>query len=465
MRPTGLIVALALMLSAVAATPANAPAHQRTEPSLTFAETSVSLTLDELRKGTRVTVLNQRTRTLRAQFRLSDLGLKPPSPPPDHISTAAAIPIESVSVPGASERNVLIRAPDLTVAPGVYKGRLAVYDTQTDSVARIPFVLDARASPEAAAKPAVDKLQDTATRDWPASTVDETVTVPLDASAGAPALHAGMTVGFLSGPDGHVAPVTVADNPSKVSRGVAKVKLKVSDLDRAGTFTGTVDLAPNDEKVGNLELSVGVRDAIWWPAIALLLGIIPALWRLHWTGAARPGFAVERRRAAAERAFNAAKRRFDRDAQNKPWASYNVDEAFTKANRNAEGIVERLASKSFDELDADLVKDADEAIAGLDAASISLRSLNEALPKLEAGLKTIEGLARIQGLPGPPQPAFAMSAREPANGREARRPRQAQGDSRDGHGRGNSGRALAASARGHGACHDAGGPPGESHRG
>jgi len=417
MGRVGRVIALALAM--VTFVPANAPADEPAEPGLVFAQTSLVVTLRELTKGTRVTVLNRRTRTLRAQFRLGDLGLRSPSPPSGHISTAAAIRIESVSVPGAGERNVLIQAPNLKVAPALYEGALAVYNTETDSVARIAFKLDARTKKrEVAAKPAVQKLEDTATRSVPGSAVDEVVTVPLDIRSGPPALHVGMTVGFLGGPDGHIASVKIASKPSRMSSGVADVSMRVSGLDRAGAYAGTIDLAPNDEKIGALELSVSVRDAIWWPALALLLGIILALWRLHWTGAARPGFALERRRAAAAKAFNAAKRRFDHDAKTKPWAGYNAWDAFKEANDDAEAIVRELAGRSFDELDPDVESDADDAIARLEVASAALRSLGKALPDLEAAVKKIDGLDRITALPGPRQPAFAMSAGELLQGRK-----------------------------------------------
>jgi hypothetical protein len=284
-----------------------------------------------------------------------------------------------------------------------------VYSTERDSVARIPFILDARVNREVAATPAVQKLEDTATRALPGATVHETLTVPLDARTGPPALDAGTIVGFLGGPDGHVAAVTVAAEPS-VSDGVAYVDLTVSDLDRAGTYQGAVDLAPSDEKVGELELSVGVRDAIWWPVLVLILGILPALWQLHWRGAARPGFAIERRRTAAITAFNTAHKRFVAAAEEKPWQAYNATRAFNEAAEKAQTAVEHLASESFDSLNADLVKDADEAIARLDDAAASLRKLGESLPSLERELATIDRLDRIQGLPGPKQPAFAQSA-------------------------------------------------------
>jgi hypothetical protein len=400
--------AIALGVAAALLAGPAATAQQARQPSLTFDEDAISLSAKELSEGKAVTVINERAKDLRASFRLSDLGLRSTEPPLDR-STAGAIKLDPVDVPAGGERKVTIRS-DVPLEPGLYEGRLSVYNEATDSVARIPISIDLRPKEETAPKtPVVKSLKGLATAIAPWAGADATVELPIDVRKGSPTLKAGTSVGALSGEDGRVAEVTLDDGKVEAATpGLATTTLKIQDLDRAGTYSGTIDLTPDDDK-GAVELSVDVRDSILWAIAFLAIGIFVALRGRRWKGM-RAGYTIEGRRTAADVGFNEAWTAFQAAAAEKPWKDYDARGPYHVASKKVRAAVADLANASFEELDEDARKLVEAQIETLEQAVESVAKLSVAFESLEEALHGL-AIGRPDWLPGPATPAFATAAR------------------------------------------------------
>jgi cytochrome c-type biogenesis protein CcmH/NrfF len=94
------------------------------------------------------------------------------------------------------------------------------------------------------------------------------VTLPADPGRqpGPACADDGSLVGRIGGPDGLAADVCI-DGPL----------LSIGGADRAGTWSGTVDVVPSDPDVGSIDLTVTVRDFWILPLLVLLVGLVVAL--------------------------------------------------------------------------------------------------------------------------------------------------------------------------------------------
>jgi hypothetical protein len=405
------IALIAIALTALCLTPAAATAADDEVPrGLRFDETAVT-TADKLKAGVSVTVLNDTAKPLLARLRLSDLGLKSRATPAGDVSTAATVlfPAQAVDVPAAGESTVRLRAPDLDVADGTYKGRLSVFDERTDSVARIPFTLQVSES-EASATPAVESLNGHATLLFDPSGAETTVELPLDIRKGKPAIEKGAPAGVLSGDDGGFAEVSFADGEVRsVNSAVAETDLKVDGFEGPGTYKGKLNLTPD---AAGGEVSVTVEAEHWWlwPAIALLVGIILALWARR-LKALRPGLVLLADQTKVDQAYEQARRAFQTAAKNKPWAGYDTKKAFEQESRDVRDAFEALVDESFDEIDEDRKVRLLARVDRLESHAVTLTALASALAALEESLGRVAELAPIDGVAGAAvPPAFASTA-------------------------------------------------------
>ena len=85
---------------------------------------------------------------------------------------------------------------------------------------------------------------------------------PLTMSVGEALSGTGM-VGSISGDNGVLGRV-MRDGTT----------LRVEDVDRAGEYTGKIDLRPDDKEGGKVTLKVQIRDAVGWPLLVLVAGLL-----------------------------------------------------------------------------------------------------------------------------------------------------------------------------------------------
>ncbi|HEX8084325.1 MAG TPA: hypothetical protein VF529_08540 [Solirubrobacteraceae bacterium] len=411
------LLAAALVVAAAAAAAPAASAAGQPEPPVTFEASEVAVSLEELTKGVKVVLLNQRGRPLVARLRISDLGLKAPGGAEVNSAVAIQFPPRTDLAAGGSRAVRVTPAPQLQLEDGLYAGSLAAFEQDAETVARIPFKLRVGPKEPAVPKPAVEKLADTAVRAGFWDSAETELSLPLQGDA-KPVKDT--RVGVLTDDDGRLATVTfTGENPAPVD-GYTAPKVKVSGLDDAGTYSGKVDLLP-DQDGGEVALSVDVKDNVLWALIPLLLGIGLALWRRHWANAARDVIGMAVRATAAEQAFAAARKRFAAAAGDKGWARYDTSADFRLQRAKVQGLIDALARGSLDDVDEEKRKAIDDATKIMGAHPAALEAFAPALEGLESALDKVAALPRIDELleeDPAPHPAWLAEARSLLDGRE-----------------------------------------------
>lgn len=111
----------------------------------------------------------------------------------------------------------------------------------------------------------------------------------IDANRGrAIALDQGKPLGYLtSSVEGMAAVSWVGEPQAQPDINKLGIELAFAGLDHSGDYSGKIDLLPDDEEKGEVALTVTVTDFILWPIVAILLGILAAIYGQHRVGVNR----------------------------------------------------------------------------------------------------------------------------------------------------------------------------------
>jgi hypothetical protein len=235
---------------------------------------------------------------------VSDLKAQKPVPVVSTFQKGTDSPVElmTASVSGANgdewaagecREIVVVMNAGVDVGAGSYAGLLTVYSSVGLARRRITLTGPAEVSKPTPAKSATDPAKLSATRPSPwtaaglgdpaqlllvAAASGQTLTVPRECPKSRPTVGAKPCpfVGNLVNGD-HVAKVYVAGPLVQDQNQPAKLKLRLTRADQAGTYTGKVDLAqtPTDP-ADDIALTVNVKDEWWCALLALLLGALIA---------------------------------------------------------------------------------------------------------------------------------------------------------------------------------------------
>ena len=267
-------------------------------------------------------------------------------------------------------------------------------------VARNPVTLVVGA--QAPAKPAVETVSGQVNRGRLIGE-DPPLELPLDVREGEPALEPGQSLGFLSGDEGGVAQVRLADGKLEaVEPGLAQTELVVTGIDRSGNYSGTLDLTPEDG--GTFELKLEVDAWVGWALLALIPGIILALVLRHLRGVARSALALLLDETEMREKVTKAHSQFVSDSQGKRWEGYSTIDAF---NREADALradLVKLGRASFDQLDEERRTELVGRIVQLEGHAAKLEGLGPALAGLDEALAAVNQgpVAGITGAAVPP---------------------------------------------------------------
>jgi hypothetical protein len=267
-------------------------------------------------------------------------------------------------------------------------------------------------------------------------------------------LEDGTVLGALAGDQGGVAAVRSIADVKKLPSRVPGVQFAASGFDGPGKYTGTLDLLPDDEKAGTVEMTIVTKDAVIWPILALGIGIFIALRVLRWRNVRRRVIVWERRINAAKEANDAAEERLkseraepaaeerregeraepaaeerregepaDRAAGEPvesepaapagggppPWTTYRVSD-FDHLVKNARNAMAVAALTSATSIPSQREKDFDECMVAMGVATADLESVRSVARELTAALDDAE-LTAVEDLPVTgKKPAWAATA-------------------------------------------------------
>ncbi|MEW5828131.1 MAG: hypothetical protein AB1846_04505 [Chloroflexota bacterium] len=277
---------------------------------------------------------------------------------------------------------------------GAYTGTLIVSEATRDIVIRKTVELtvpDPDDKEAALLTPGVSALTVTVYRLWPLVYVKQDLScsrncyLPIEKISGE--FSRSKQIGYISSDTGGVIRVSVDEYSAEKG---ARLKLDFPDsLSRVGKYSGKLDFLPDDEKAGDVTLTVNVTDCILWPVLVLLAGIALVAWGQHYTGVHRKILVLLERHANAEKKFKALPQSIHGYK-----ISTNLDEKFKELDTTLRGFDKAYFDK-FDEEKkyTDAVAELESLEAQVDAwgkFDAKLTALKDALNKLKPVVDTAE---------------------------------------------------------------------------
>jgi hypothetical protein len=206
-------------------------------------------------------------------------------------------------------------------------------------------------------------------------------------------------LGALAGSNGALA-VTYSGERKRLTATTSMIGLNIGD-GGAGSYKGKIDLLPNDEEKGTVEINLTMTT--WWlfPAIVLALGIAVGVWVQRQIGLTQPVAQLRKRigelRPRNVTASHALCIAAGGPHDKKPWGDFRIKdlpaleaELLKRVVSSAKGAVVKL--------DEEVLKDLKAKIAAVETQIDLLEEIPEHGEALEEALKRLEE-ARPQALP------------------------------------------------------------------
>ena len=416
--------------AAATPTPTAAPSATPAPTAFAFGAPSYAFTLETVKDGEAVVdILGARSREVEVELVLNLRGGDEKAVVDDRFVVPS-----KVTVPRAARETATIElASGTEPGPGTYEGWLAGFEGSDTPVARVPITITVPGEGGATvAKPLGAKLTVQATR-WVPFVDDLTEVrdayVPLDASVGKEAKLEDLTIkpqtklGAVSGDKGGAASVRPKALRTLRYDDVRALELEVENFNGPGTYAGKLDFDPDDEKEGEYELTVVAKDFIFWPALALLLGIYAAYLTRRILGVNRPLANLLGRESDLHTRHEAAMRALRCPPKGEPrprWADYDTTANFNeRANALRTELQALDAASPAAEMPPARRKAAVAELAALEGHVKDLESLPKTAQALRDALEEAED-ARLDKLLGDERgdvPGFVVRGRWLVGGR------------------------------------------------
>lgn len=262
----------------------------------------LALSWNDLEKGVDVEVINNSSKPVALTFAVTALrgeGARRVGSRYLAIEVAepVALPTRRRAVlelkPGKSEAVLIKRVGGATLPAGSYRSILVAYDKPGQPVARLALAIASTAAPS---EPKPEPLAETLTitvygNRFLLSWLDrrfhtswfsrryrapDYAFLPLRTKAkglSLPEMAEDRLLGGVQGSNGAVA-VTYTGKPNAVESGRRALELRFEGLNRFGEYEGDLDTLPADKDAGKVTLKLVYSDFIWWPLLAVSIGVL-----------------------------------------------------------------------------------------------------------------------------------------------------------------------------------------------
>jgi len=171
-------------------------------------------------------------------------------------------------------------------------------------------------------------------------------------------------VGALTGPSGPVT-VTYDGESQSLAAGVSQIGLNLEGDLSPGTYSGQVDLAPEDAEVGPVAIELKVSRSIGWAIALISIGILVGIALLRGTGRMVPAARLRARVAGLATRYAAAVDELKRGPGAKPWQKFEID----KFESLREGLLNQITDakkKVAVKIDPKTIESIETAIGGVE---------------------------------------------------------------------------------------------------
>jgi hypothetical protein len=210
------------------------------------------------------------------------------------------------------------------------------------------------------------------------------------------------TVGALAGPDNPVS--VVYKGTFKALGGEAwKVALEFQGDLEPGTYSGQVDLAPDDDEEGVVELEVKASQTVVLALVLLVVGILLGLGLLRFGGRDLPATRLRARVAGLGKRHVDAVQTLAREADDaSAWTGFEIKDLDARIDA-LEGQIDEAQSKVAIKLEKSAVDGIEAAIALLEGQIDMLKEIPRHARRVEAALRLPKAGHLPGGDPGPPK--------------------------------------------------------------
>ena len=292
----------------------------------------------------------------------------------------------SVRLEGAAEATVKLRGK--AAREGAFTGSLTL-SAPKGRVARRAVQIASEPIP-ATATPLVESQS--AQRNHLDARDQEPLWIPVDLPVKElPRLPSGeeaTTLGALAGSNGAIA-VTYSGDRKRLTDTTSLVGLNLSDAG-PGSYTGAVDLLPENEEAGKVSLSLTMTT--WWPfpATLLVLGIVIGVWVQRQTGRTQPraqllsriealGDRLDQKKAKLEQAAGQGSNR-------KPWGEFGITDV-GKLQSDLQALVIERTRGPVVKIDEEVLKDLRAKVAAVETQIDLLGEIPGHTEELESALE------------------------------------------------------------------------------
>jgi hypothetical protein len=348
----------------------------------------------------------------------------------NNTATSFTLTLQAIDTNGATSKAFTVTGPPSVRAGGVAavtvtasatddaKGYLVAQATSSQRSARSPTTVVARRAIEVKSEatvlePLVSEWNATSYRFKPGDELHNAV-VPVKDAAECPLDAQPIAAGGITSSSGGGAAVTAECTTTDVYAGSVGMRLSFRGLrQHTGDYTGTIDLLPDDDDKGEVELSVRRTDYILLPLVALICGIGLALVATRQSGRLNILSEAEEDTWVLQSDAVSAERTFRERSRGTPWSTYTLQPGLDEA---LDAVRRRLGDlrRGFAALDENnpVYKEQIDRLRALRKTVTAWPAFAERLAVLNAALQAVNDMADTYRPPSTedPLPAFVQPA-------------------------------------------------------
>lgn len=214
-----------------------------------------------------------------------------------------------------------------------------------------------------------------------------------------PSLSKGQSVGALTG-EGGTTPVTYDGRAKKLTDSTSLLQLHIKPIG-AGTYTGKLDLTPNDKDTGALTLTLTSKHFILLAIACIVAGILLALIAQHLNGFTLARARLRNRVRNTTNTLEDARAELTKGAGSKKWGDFDIKDLVV-LQRDLLRQIDDRTGQAIIQIDQKIVDDLNAKIDALETKIDVLRSVAADALELENALSLLNAkrpadLPRLRG--------------------------------------------------------------------
>jgi hypothetical protein len=232
-----------------------------------------------------------------------------------------------------------------------------------------------------------------------------------EANLAIPAKAEQRELGALKGSNGVVA-VSYADAAEQLPSGRQALVVAFDGLDRLGEYSGKLDTVPADKEAGDVTLKLVYSDFVWWPLLAVALGVLTGLVISRLIGVGIPSNRLRDEVQAMRTAYDGALAQFRRGTRRAAWRRSNITKPVKATLTACEDEIRLLGRTQIAAIPEEEIKAVRAKLTPVRSAVDDFLAYAGEMEALEEQVREMDRTQRLVGVGGPRRPKAATKLRE-----------------------------------------------------